>query len=119
MTYLTKQAMTVLNQALRLRATGREQDWDIELADPDRVDEFVSYAEKHALSGDEKHALLALILGSLEDLANREAVSSTLWDRVARLLRADPGLHADLVEQWGPKSDGLDGFAISPLLHSL
>lgn len=118
MTYLTKGAMTALNQALRLPATGREQDWDIELADPDRVGEFVAYAENHALSGGESYALMALILGSLEDLANREAVSSALWDRVARLFRADPDLYADLVKQWGP-SDDPDGFAISPLLQSL
>ena len=57
---------------------------------------------------------MALILGSLEDLARREEGSSALWDRVARLLRADPGLHAELAEQWGP-GDGMDGFAISPL----
>ncbi len=32
MTYPTKQALTALNRALHLPATGREQDWDIELA---------------------------------------------------------------------------------------
>ena len=119
MTCLPKEAITALNQALRLPATGREQDWEIELANPDRVNDFVDYAENHALSGGEKHALMALILGSLEDLAHRKEVPSAVWNRVARLLRAEPGLHAGLVEQWGPRNDGLDGFAISPLLQSL
>ena len=119
MTYPTKEAMAALNQALRLPATGREQDWDIELADPDRVDEFVAYFESHALNEGEKHALMALILGSLEDLSNKEKVSMELWDRVKRLLRADPGLHDDLVKQWRPKNDDPDGFAISPFLQSL
>lgn len=119
MACLTKEAAAALNQALRLPATGREQDWDVELADPDRVDEFVAFAENHVLNGSERYALMALILGSLEDLAHREAVSSALWGRIARLLRADPGLHAALVEQWGPESDDPDGFAISPLLQSL
>ena len=119
MTYLTKEAVTALNQALRLPATGREQDWDIEMADPDRVDEFVAHAENHVLSGGGSYALMALILGSLEDLARRETVPSALWDKVARLLRADPGSYADLVGQWGPKSNDPDGFAISPLLQSL
>lgn len=119
MTYPTKEAITALNQALHLPATGREQDWDIELADPDRVDEFVSYFESHSLSEGEKQALMALILGSLEDLANREAVPSALWDRVERLLQAKPDLYSDLVAQWGPKRDDPDGFAISSLLRAL
>ena len=119
MAYPTKEAMATLNQALRLPATGREQDWDIELADPDRVDEFAAYLENHTSSEGEKHALMALILGSLEDLSNREEVSTELCDRIKRLLRADPGLYADLVKQWGPKNDDPDGFAISPLLQSL
>lgn len=119
MTYPTKEAMAALNQALRLPATGREQDWDIELADPDRVDEFAAYFESHTLSKREKHALMALILSSLEDLSNKEEVSTELWDRIKRLLRADRDLYADLVKQWGPRNDDPDGFAISPLLQSL
>lgn len=116
MTYPTKGAMASLNRALNLPATGREQDWDIELADPDRAGEFVAYLESHTLDRDEKRALMALILGSLEDLAYKEGVSAELWDRVRRLLREDLGLYADLVERWGPKEGDPDGFAISPLL---
>lgn len=119
MTHPTKEAVAALNEALHLPAAGREQDWDIELADPDRVNEFVAYFESRALSKGERLALVALILSSLEDLSNREKVSLELWDRVRRLLRADPGLYADLVKQWGPKSDDPDGFAISPLLQLL
>ena len=119
MTYPTKEAMTVLNQALRLPATGRKQDWDIELADPDRVDEFIAYFKTYALSQGERHALMALILGSLEDLANREDVPSALWGQAERLLRAEPDLYSDLVTQWRAKGDELDAFAISSLLQSL
>ena len=62
---------------------------------------------------------MALILASLEDLSNEEEISTELWDRVKRLLRADLGSYADLVQQWGPKNDDPDGFAISPSLQSL
>ena len=76
MTYPTKEAMATLNSALHLPATGREQDWDIELADPDRTGEFTTYLENNTFDEDEKRALMPLILGSLEDLAQREEVPS-------------------------------------------
>ena len=52
------------------------------------------------------------------DVPDKSSASAP-WDRVARLLQANPGLYADLMEQWGPKSDDPDGFTISPLLQPL
>lgn len=116
MTYPTKEAMAPLNRALNLPATGREQDWDIEAADPYRAGEFVAYFETHALDRDEKRALMALVSGSPEDLAYKGGVPAALWDRVRHLPREDLGLYADPVERWGPKEGDPDGFATSPLL---
>lgn len=115
----TREATTFLNEVLHLPTTGREQDWDIELADPDRAGEFVAYLESHVLSKEQKFALMALIMGSLEDLSYKEGVSPELWDRVKHLLQADPALYADLVRQWGPKNNDPDDFAISKLVQSL
>jgi hypothetical protein len=119
MTYPTKEAITTLNRVLHLPATGREQDWDIELADPDRTSEFTAYLENNTLNEDERRALMALILGSLEDLAQKEEVSTKLADRIKRLLRADTTLYADLIKRWGPREDDPDGFAISAMVGSL
>lgn len=119
MTHQTKAAMTTLNLALRLPASGREQDWEIELADPERADEFAAYLEEHTFDADERFALMALTLGSLEDLAQRGRVSVELSDKIIRLLRADRALYAGLIETWSSKHDALDGFAISPLLQPL
>ena len=116
MTYPTKEVMATLNRVLHLPATGREQDWDIELADPDRASEFAAYLEDHALNEEEKRALMALVLGSLEDLAQTEGVSTELADRVRRLLRADMTLYTDLIKRWNPREDDPDGFAISAIV---
>lgn len=115
--YLTKEAMTFLDQALHLPATGREQDWDIELADANRANEFIRYLGEQSLSEDVKLALMALIIASLEDLSYQETIPPDLWEKVRKLLREDPPLYADLVQQWSPK-DG-DDFAISSLIEAL
>lgn len=122
MTYPTKEAITSLNRVLSLPATGREQDWDVELADPARASEFITYLENQSLNGDEKRALMALILGSLDDLAHEEGIAPELWHRVRHLLQADRGLYIDIVERWKSEisADGEpDGFAISPLVDAL
>jgi hypothetical protein len=73
--YLTIEAITSLNRALHLPATGREQDWDIELEDMNRVGEFIGYLADHPLNDDEKRALMALIVSSLEDLSYEKTQS--------------------------------------------
>ena len=114
---LTKQAIISLNQAFHLPVTGREQDWDLELADMNRVGEFIGYLADHALNDDEKRALMALIMSSLEDLSDEKTIPPDLWEQVKCHLQANPALYADVVAKWSGKED--DGFAISPLVRSL
>jgi hypothetical protein len=117
--YLTKEAIRFLDKALNLPATGREQDWDIELADPNRVNEFVTYFETHDLDEGKKFALMALIMGSLEEASHGKAVPPETWEKVRRLLRENLSLYADLVKIWAPQGDDQDGFAISRLVRLL
>jgi hypothetical protein len=117
--YPTKNAIVFLNKALNLPATGREQDWDIELADANRVNEFVDYFENHALDKEYKLALMALIMGSLEEASCGKSIPKEIWERVTRLLRSDPTLYADLVKRWAPQGDDHDDFAISKLVRLL
>jgi hypothetical protein len=47
-----KEATLFLNETLNLPATGCEQDWDIELSDPNRITEFITFMETHDLDGE-------------------------------------------------------------------
>ena len=116
----TAKAEAFLNKVLRLPATGREQDWDIEMADPNRVNEFLRYAETNTLDEDNRLDLMALIFGSLNDLSDREgAVPAEIWVRIQRLLRVDLVLYADLIKRWSIGDADPEGFAISPLMRAL
>ena len=116
--YLTRDAIIFINAILHLPSTGREQDWDIELADPDRADEFVSFLEQNTLTVEQKIALMSLILGSFEDLVIQKRAPRELWERIRRLLQEDRNLYFALMKRWVPDTIGSDGYAISHLVRA-
>jgi hypothetical protein len=61
----SREAVLQLNRLLDLPATGQEQDWEVELADTRRVDEWLELLRQGALSLDARSALALLILHSL------------------------------------------------------
>lgn len=68
MWFPTNNSKKFLNFALSLPTTGAEQDWEIEMSNPNRISDFIAFfSETPELSYDQKHALVALILASFED----------------------------------------------------
>ena len=47
----TAAQLNTLAAALRLPVHGLEQDWGIELADPERIEEFIAFFEEHYGAG--------------------------------------------------------------------
>ena len=95
----TAQAISRLNRELHLPASGHEQDWEVELADPNRLDEFVAYYSSSDLSDDERLALLSLIVASAQDRVASDGPG--LWlNEVLSLLRQHPALADSIVAQW-------------------
>lgn len=118
---LEKNAIDFLNRELDLRATGLEQDWDIELANADRIIEFINFYENTFLNDNEKIALGALIIGSLEDLANKESVNNEIWKKVKKLLCNNYNLLRPVIDYWSlsHEKNHKDAFAITPLLRTI
>ncbi len=121
---ITNEAIEYLNRELALPSTGREQDWEIELADSNRINEFISFLENKPLSDDKKFALMALIIGSLEDLVNIKSInkdSKDIWGEVARLLCTRIELYKPLIDYWSlvGEDNNDDTFAITKLMRSL
>nr|WP_321443430.1 hypothetical protein [uncultured Cohaesibacter sp.] len=115
MWYSKKDAQTYLNQALALSATGREQDWEIELSDPNRVAEFVEFYNDHDLSKDQKQALMSLIISSFEDAMHQNIFDNTSWQLARKIIMEEFKLHQDVIKQWlGEESNE---FLISELLR--
>ncbi len=72
MIIIGKKETEYLNELLSLPASGKEQDWDLELADKNRILEFIGVYETAGLGKKEKRALWALITASLNDAIEYE-----------------------------------------------
>lgn len=120
MIVLEKDSIERLNSLLKLRTTGFEQDWEIELSDQRRIDEFVGvYLNHKEFSDSDKMALMALIMASCEDAISTGFFSSDSWNKVREILSRDRKLHSALIEYWMAERNGGDLFKISSCLRNL
>lgn len=104
-----------------LPATGFEQDWDVELADADRIDEFLRAYEEQNLTDAERTALMSLVIASADAYVAERGVLPERWSDVGRLLLRDEELHKSALEYWRvPDEEDPDGwFHITPALRAL
>lgn len=65
----TPDAVAMVNRLLDLPASGHEQDWEIELADPKRIGEMLRLLGDTELNLEARSALTLLILHSLDEAA--------------------------------------------------
>lgn len=113
------EAWRYLNRAFGLPATGDEQDWDLELSNKDRIEEFMVFYETKSLSKVQKQELMKLIISSLDDLAWDGDIPVIFWIQFIGLALRDKSLHQESLNYWacwraaGPESE----FKISPLIR--
>ena len=75
------------------------QDWEWEVADSERVDEFVQVYEHEALTDDERFVLMETILQSFEDL-KADLSTDKRWLRALGLLEGNIDIHVSSVWYW-------------------
>ncbi|CAN7554267.1 MULTISPECIES: hypothetical protein [unclassified Variovorax] len=78
----TARAVAEINRLLKLPATGREQDWEFELADPKRIHEMLNLLVLGNLNDECRSALALLLLASMEEqdsLEPRDLVQAKEW----------------------------------------
>lgn len=118
---LKKEAIEKLSIGLSLPYQGNEQDWDLEMANAERIDDFINYyLGEGKLSDDEKLALTALILASYEDFLNNGMKRDKNWEIVKEILKSNPQLYYELINYWqlGNTSED-DLYQITPLLREI
>ena len=111
----TAKAIASLVSRFQFAAHSHMQDPEAELADPERIDEFLATYENGDLTDDEKFLLMEILLNSFEH-SDRSLLSQTQWPRTLALLDHNISLHIYTVLAFSdPESDWL----IGPDIHVL
>ncbi|MBC3919940.1 hypothetical protein H8L32_20890 [Undibacterium sp. CY18W] len=124
----TRAAIDALAIRFNLPNTKDMQDWEYEVADANRIAEFLAAYDSGELSEDEKFTLVAILFESFWDALDegRSFLNSASWKHFLDLLEQDIQIHIYLVWYWSsvnkPEAD-IDNpdymFSISPLIRPL
>jgi hypothetical protein len=96
------------------------QDWEWEVADHTRLDEFIGAYQSGDLDDDERFTLMEIIIQSFEDLGARSE-HDPRWQCILDILDRNVELHACSVWYWS----ALDGesreeqFSVTPSMRSV
>lgn len=116
-----QQAIKYLNELFDLPAKGGEQDWDIEMADSGRLNEFIKAFENPVISLAVKQALLSLILASYDEFLDSDPDKDDLyWNQIKNIINNEPHNYQDLLDYWALKDELIDKniFNITPRVRS-
>lgn len=117
---LYKEDLEYLNKLLNLPARGDEQDWDLELADPARLSEFLATFKAYDLTLSVKKAFLALIIASYNDLLQYDPDDDDFyWTSIKRIIEPEKQEHLALLKYWALENSNKGGaFSITPRIRA-
>lgn len=103
--YPTRAGQDALAARLGLTIDPNDQDWEWQVADAARFDEWLSIYRDDSLSDDERFSLMEMLIQCVEDMVPLRGPPSEVeelpqWSAVEALLRARPQLHASTLEYW-------------------
>jgi hypothetical protein len=116
----TRAAIEALGVRFDLPHDRSMSDWEWEVADPERIDEFIAAYQSGELDDDERFTLMEMILQSFDDLGD-DVADDPRWNLVLSLLDANFRLHAHSIWYWArPESKHPEEqFAITPTVWGI
>ena len=116
----TRKAIDSLAKRFNFPNTPEMQDWEWEVADADRIDEFISVYESGQLDDDEKFILMETIIQSFEEL-NSPLATEPRWGKILKLIEKNIQLHIYSVWYWSDlENDNKDEqWRVNPFIKSI
>ena len=116
----TRAAIDSLATRFGFPNTPRMQDWEWEVADPARIEEFFAIYQSGELGDDERFTLMETILQSFEDLP-QPIGSDPRWKLALELLDGNIRLHIYSVWYWSDveNENGEDAWRVTPFLRTI
>lgn len=104
----------------RLENRPEMQDWEVEVADPNRITEFLNAYEASDLSDDDRFLLMSLIIASFDDAGESDGekpFSGKEWEKTRKLLIRDCKLHASTLWYWSSWGTAVEDAAFTVTRH--
>lgn len=115
----TAAAIRKLAKRFEMPIDPHTQDWEYEVADPERIDEFLAAYNSSELDEDERFTLMETLIESFEDLGEG-AEAHSRWPELIRLLEENAELHASTLWSWScPGSDVEDSWRVTPYMREV
>jgi hypothetical protein len=89
------------------------QDWEVEIAKPQKLPEFISYFSNNSLSDGQRVSLAGIIFQSIEELLmeRQTELANEYWNNVSPLIQEHKEVLKEVLDYWKNS-----GFYLSPLL---
>ena len=116
----TADAIASLAARFGLPNTKEMQDWEWEVADPQRKEEFFDAYKSGDLSDDERFTIMETIIQSFED-SEEEFHHSGLWAAVLRSIEENLDLHIHTVWYWSDLENDNEGemWKVTPFIRDI
>ncbi|WP_338552427.1 hypothetical protein [Paenibacillus sp. KS-LC4] len=120
--YVTRSAVEGLVEKIKLPSPSEyTQDWEYEVADSNRVAEFLHAYENMDLNLEEKFALMIIIIESYNDAISENKTEKNIAALIKYHLTKDINIHINTIYYWA-KLDEMDienVFAITPFIREI
>ncbi|UTA66459.1 hypothetical protein [Emticicia sp. 21SJ11W-3] len=122
MVIIKKEIVEQLSKELSLPYTGIEQDWDIEMANSNRINDFLNFYHQNDLSADKRVAVMSLTLVSYEDYLNEYDLDiDDRWNEIKLILESKRMIFIDLIDYWSLNNEIREDnlFRITPFMRNV
>jgi hypothetical protein len=103
--WATTKSRLALASRLQLPYDPSMQDWEWEVADPSRFEEFLDAYSSGDLTDDERFTLMEMLIQCVEEMSLPAIGPSPQWQAIAAQLLARPELHFSSVRYWSCLDD--------------
>lgn len=121
MGYATKNTIKRLARDLNLsRGDINTQDWEYEVADSKKLDEFLAYLTKNELNSNERQTLMQVILESYNDYVTEFGYNNDYSKKIKMIIQKDISIYKDIIWYWSCGEEDLeDCFAITSFMRGI
>ena len=96
------------------------QDWEYEVADPNRIEDFLEYYINNKLDTVEKRILIKLLLESYNDYVGEKGCNLDYTKKIKKILERERTLCEDIIQVWLCVGEELeDAFYITPAIREI